>query len=156
MRQKEPGWGPDASQTHTKRRGTAPAVFLRMPIKSFRDLMVWQQAMTLAETVYTVANAMPASERFGLAQQLKRAVVSIPSNIAEGRARAQTRAYINHLIIALGSEAELQTQLELAVRLRLVKPEQVGPVQDATAEVGRMLRGLIASLEARDQERRSG
>jgi four helix bundle protein len=125
-----------------------------MPIKSFRDLLVWQRSMTLAEGVYALANAMPVSERYGLARQLKRAVVSIPSNIAEGRARAQTRAYISHLVIALGSEAELHTQLELAVRLRLAPPEQVKPLHDAAAEVGRMLRGLIFALEAKDQGRR--
>ena len=125
-----------------------------MTIKSFRDLLVWQKAMTLAEGVYALAETMPAVERYGLTAQLKRTVVSIPSNIAEGRGRGRTGHFINHLIIALGSEAELQTQLELALRLRLVAPPGAQALIDDCAEIGRMVNGLIASLEQSDRNRR--
>jgi four helix bundle protein len=78
-------------------------------IQSFRDLTVWQKALTLAEHVYSASDTLPKSEAFGLASQMRRAAVSIPSNIAEGKA-ISGRAYLRHLRIALGSEAELQTQ----------------------------------------------
>ena len=127
-----------------------------MPIKSFRDLLVWQRGMTLVEGVYALADAMPAIERYGLAAQLKKTAISIPSNIAEGRGRGRTGDFINHLIIALGSEAELQTQLELAVRLRLTPQAGATRLMDDCAELGRMVNGLIASLEERrGQQRRA-
>jgi len=89
-------------------------------IQSYRDLSVWQKAMTLAERIYSVTDGLPKSEAYGLTSQMRRAAVSIPSNIAEGKA-ISGRAYLRHLRIALGSEAELQTQIELAVRLQLFK-----------------------------------
>jgi four helix bundle protein len=138
------------------RWGTLPALFNDMTIKSFRDLLVWQNAMTLAEGVYEIAGTLPASERYGLSTQLRRAAVSIASNIAEGRGRGQTGSFINHLLIALGSEAELQTQLELAVRLRMVPRDRAQTLIDSAAQVGRMLRGLVASLEARAEDNRQG
>jgi four helix bundle protein len=79
---------------------------------------------------------------------LKRSAVSIPSNIAEGKGRGRTGHFVNHLIIALGSEAELQTQLELSVRLGFITAARTQPLLDAASEIGRMLNGLIASLEA--------
>ena len=120
-----------------------------MPIKSFRDLTVWQKSMSLAEGVYAAVRLMPASERFELGSQLRRSAVSIPSNIAEGRGRARTKPLIHHLVIALGSEAELQTQLELSIRLGFISPERGQPLIQASAEVGRMLAGLITTLERR-------
>ena len=102
--------------------------------------------MILAEQTYSVTRLFPHSERFGLALQLRRAAVSIPSNIAEGQARGTSRAYVHHLRIALGSEAELKTQLELASRLKLVSPSQAQPALAAATEVGKMLNGLIKSL----------
>jgi four helix bundle protein len=125
-----------------------------MPINSYRDLLVWQRAMSLVEGVYRVAEAMPVVERYILAAELKKTSISLPSNIAEGRGRGRTGDFINHLIIALGSEAELQTQLELAVRLQLAPVARAKPLIDDCAEVGRMLNGLLASLEARVGDRR--
>jgi four helix bundle protein len=115
-------------------------------VKSYRDLLVWQKSMALAEQVYRLTEDFPHSERFGLVQQLRRASVSIASNIAEGHAR-QTGYYLNHLSMAAGSEAELQTQLELARRLAFVERSRIDPVMDMTAEVGRMLRGLMKVVE---------
>jgi four helix bundle protein len=114
-------------------------------IQSFRDLTVWHKALTLAEHVYTVTERFPKSETFGLTSQMRRAVVSIPSNIAEGKA-ISGRAYPKHLRIALGSEAELQTQLELAVRLKMLNETEGGKLLGEASEVGRMLIGLLKAL----------
>lgn len=114
-------------------------------IQSFRDLTVWQRAMNLALKVYTVSDQFPRSEMFGLTSQIRRASVSIPSNIAEGKA-VGGRHYIRHLRIALGSEAELQTQIELGVRLKMISNTDGRHLLSETAEVGRMLTGLLKSL----------
>ena len=84
-----------------------------MPIQSFRDLVVWQRSMVLVEQVYELTDTFPRREQFGLTSQIRRCAVSIPSNIAEGHTR-KTGHYLEHLKIASGSEAELQTQLEIA------------------------------------------
>jgi four helix bundle protein len=118
----------------------------RMMVNSFRDLLVWQKAMSLVERVYVVTERFPRAEQYGLTAQLRRAAVSIPSNIAEGHAR-RTGYFLNHLNMAIGSEAELQTQLELAYRLKLTGEANVEPLLEYAAEVGRMLHGLVASIE---------
>jgi four helix bundle protein len=129
----------------------APALQVRameVPmVKSFRDLQVWQKAMDLADAIYTVTAAFPRNEVFGLASQLRRAAVSIPSNVAEGRAIGGGR-FLHHLRIAIGSEAEVQTQIELAARRSYITPEQARRLLDDASEVGRMLHGLLNSLEA--------
>ena len=131
--------------------GTADARKGVMAIKSFRDLMVWRRAMSLAEDVYALTNAFPRSEQYGLALQIRRAAVSIPSNLAEGHPQT-TRLYLKHVMIAIGSEAELQTQLELAGRLKLAdKASVLSATQNAT-EIGRMLRALASSLAAIDTQ----
>src|SRR3984885_3445196 len=86
-------------------------------VKSFRDLDVWHLGVELAETVYRATARFPKSELFALSSQMRRAAVSIPSNIAEGRARNSTREFLHFLSISRGSLAELDTQLELAIRL---------------------------------------
>ena len=117
-----------------------------MPIQSYRDLVVWQKSMSLATRVYVVARGLPHHDRSTLGAQLQRSAISIPSNIAEGWARGLGRTYILHLRIALGSEAELQTQLELAERIGIVGPETTRALLDDAAEVGRMLRALVKAL----------
>jgi len=114
-------------------------------IQSFRDLTVWQKALTLAEHVYITSEKLPQREAFGLTSQMRRAAVSIPSNIAEGKA-ISGRAYLKHLRIALGSEAELQTQIELAVRLKMLTQSDGASILSETSEVGRMLISLLKSL----------
>ena len=114
-------------------------------IESHEDLIVWQLAMRLAIQVSQLAARLPSSEKYELASQLRRASASIPANIAEGWARP-TRVYINHLGMALGSEAELKTQLKLALKMKYVTEEEVAPHLSQASEVGRMLRGLIKSL----------
>jgi four helix bundle protein len=114
-------------------------------IQSFRDLAVWQKALTLAEHIYSATEKLPKSEAFGLTAQMRRAVVSIPSNIAEGKGIGG-RAYLKHLRIALGSEAELQTQIELAVRLKMLTKSDAEQLLGETSEVGRMLFSLLKAL----------
>jgi four helix bundle protein len=118
-----------------------------MVIRSFRDLNVWRKSMDLAVVVYQTTEKLPRSETFSLTLQMRRAVVSIPSNIAEGKAKSG-QSYPHHLRIALGSEAELQTQIELARRLQMLKEDDAASLLAQVAEVGRMLSALLKSLEA--------
>lgn len=114
-------------------------------IQSFRDLSVWQKSMDLSVLVYRMTERFPRSEMFGLTSQIRRASVSIPSNIAEGKATGG-QIYPRHLRTAHGSEAELQTQIELARRLKFLRDEDADVLLNHAAEVGRMLVGLIRSL----------
>jgi len=86
-------------------------------MRGYKDLLVWQKGMDLVVAVYKLTKTFPTTELYGLTSQMQRAVVSIPSNIAEGHALKQTQAYVRHLAIASGSLAELETQLEIANRL---------------------------------------
>ena len=115
-------------------------------IVRFRDLEVWNLAMDLVLLVYDLATALPNSERFELSSQLRRAAVSIPSNIAEGHAR-RGKPYRNHVLIALGSTAEIETQIEVAVRLGFLDLQHVAPAQALLERVGQMLHGLERSLK---------
>lgn len=115
--------------------------------KAFRDLMVWQRSMDLVERIYEISAAFPRDERFGLTAQIRRAAVSVPSNIGEGSRRKKRKAFLNHLDIALGSQAEVEVQLEIAQRLRFVKMADYKQTQIAVEEIGRMLNGLIVSLQ---------
>jgi four helix bundle protein len=119
---------------------------------SFRDLKVWRDAMTLVEEVYRATLRFPEDERFGLTAQIRRASVSIPSNIGEGKRRKRVRAFLHHLDVALGSQGEVEVQLELAKRLGFMAPGDFTRLIARTEEVGRMLNGLIASLQPQDQD----
>ena len=116
-----------------------------MGIKSFRDLEAWKQGIALVEHCYKATRHFPVEERYGLTGQMRRAAVSIPSNVAEGKAIGG-RAYLKHLRIALGSEAELQTQIELAVRLKMLTHIDGENLLSEASEVGRMLISLLKSL----------
>ena len=113
-------------------------------IRSFRDLVAWQKAKTLARAVYKWTADFPADERFGLTQQMRRATVSVPSNIAEGYARNGRDDYVRFLRIARGSLADLVTQAELGVELGLATPNPA--LTDTLEETDRILNGLIRSL----------
>jgi four helix bundle protein len=114
--------------------------------RSFRDLTVWQQAMDLTLEVYAASRTLPNLEKFELAKDLRRTARSIPSNIAEGFNRHSRSTYRLHLAIALGSQAELETQVELATRLDYLSVEVTKPLQDRIATVGRLLHGLWRAL----------
>jgi four helix bundle protein len=115
--------------------------------ESYRDLVAWQKAMNLVEKVYSITAFFPDTERFGLVAQLRRAAVSIPSALAEGRARGSTREFSRYVSIARGSLAEVETQLVIAERLGLVDREASTPLLAQCDEQGRVLRGLKKSLD---------
>jgi len=115
-------------------------------VRGFRDLVVWQRGIELAEEVYQVTRRLPREEMFGLTQQLRRAAVSVPSNIAEGHSRQSTGDYRHHLQMARGSAAEIQTQLLLAERLDLLPPGTNTKAMDLAEECTRMLATLIKKL----------
>ncbi|MDZ7790898.1 MAG: four helix bundle protein [Xanthomonadales bacterium] len=122
-------------------------------IRNYRQLIVWQKAMELAERIYRLVRAIPDEERFGLSHQLRKCAVSIPSNIAEGHTRRSTREYLQFISIALGSIAEAETQLLLTLRLGMVTPHQTAQIEDLMVEVGKMLRaiqGKLATNETRE------
>jgi four helix bundle protein len=116
-------------------------------IKSYRDLDVWKDAMTLAELCYKRTCNFPSQERYGLLSQIRRAAVSVASNIAEGHNRRSLPAYLNHLSIALGSQAELETQIELSRRLTYLTDSEAQEVMDLAGRVGRRLHALMRSLQ---------
>jgi four helix bundle protein len=116
-------------------------------IKSFRDLEVWVMAMELAAATYRLTENFPSHEQYGIIAQIRRAAVSIPANVAEGHNRRQNGPSRNHVGIALGSQGELDTLIELSVRLRYASDTDVLPTQAMTARVGQMLSGLFRSLK---------
>lgn len=115
-------------------------------IRSYRDLLVWQKALGLVKDVYVLTRGFPDSEKFGLANQLRRAVVSVPSNIAEGQARQHTKELKQFLYVARGSLAEVDTQLTIAAELGFTDREAQGSIREKLDEVRRMINGLAAKL----------
>jgi len=119
-------------------------------ISSYRDLKVWQDAMALAEACYVMTRSFPREELFGLTSQIRRSATSIPANIAEGHGREHTRSFIQGLRIAQGSLKELETHLLISQRVGLAGEAEVSPALKRAEEIGKMLRGLIRSLLAKD------
>jgi four helix bundle protein len=115
-------------------------------IVSYRDLKVWQLGMDLVEQVYFATRDFPSEERYGLTSQARRAAVSIPANIAEGRARTHLGVYLNHLAVAQGSLAELETHLDLARRLGFLTEDVTTQLFLVTGKLGRMLHTLVRRL----------
>lgn len=111
-------------------------------VRNFRDLLVWQRALELAVRVYRVTGSFPGGEQYGLTSQICRAAVSIPSNIAEGQARGTDPAFANHLDIALGSAAELETQLRIAMKIGYLDPQTHDALLAELGEITRMMYGL--------------
>jgi four helix bundle protein len=124
----------------------APESFMTQ-INSFRDLLVWQKAMDLAVRCYGVSRRMPREEQGVLGYQIRKSAGSMPSNIAEGKSRQSTAIYMNHLWVAHGSGAELEAQLELGARVKVVSENEATALISDAQEIGRMLKGLVASLE---------
>ena len=115
-------------------------------IRSHHDLKVWRLGMDLSEAVYELTKKLPKEETYGLTSQLRRAIVSIPANIAEGNGRESAKEYLRHLSFAIGSLCEVDTFLLLTVRLNYLSQQEVTPIQEKLEEEGRMLRGLQKSL----------
>jgi len=124
-----------------------------MHVRSYRDLEVWQKAMDLVVECYKITEQFPKDEIYGLIIQLRRAAVSIPANIAEGRGRLHTGEFVQHLSIAYGSLAELETHLQIAQRLNYIDIEKLNQLLEKTAEIGRMINGLRRSLQEKADPR---
>jgi len=118
-----------------------------MSVRTYRDLEVWQQAMELVTQVYRCTQRFPREEVYGLTNQVRRAAVSVPSNIAEGQGRRTTREFLHHLSIARGSLAEVDTQVEIAERLGFLTSEQADDVGQVLTSVAKLTNALIAALE---------
>jgi len=125
-------------------RGQAPAY-----IKSYRDLDVWKKAMDLVVECYQNTKKFPKNEIFGLSSQLERAAVSVAANIAEGRSRGHTKEFLQHLSIAYGSLAELETHLQIAERLHYITADKLVALMDKTTLIGKLINGLRKSLESK-------
>jgi len=117
-----------------------------MKVKSFRDLEVWQKAMDMVDAVYDLADLFPKSELYGLTSQIRRSAVSVPSNIAEGSARNNTKELLQFLFISRGSLAELYTQIEIGRRRKLGKIELYPAIFENVRRISQMTGKLIQSL----------
>jgi four helix bundle protein len=115
-------------------------------IRSYKDLIVWQRAVDFSVKVYRVTKKFPREELYGLTSQIRRSAVSIPSNIAEGQVRSSDAAFANHLEIALGSAAELETQLTIALKVTYLQPLEYENTVSELTEIVRMLYGLLSKL----------
>ncbi len=116
-------------------------------IKSYEDLTAWQMATAACVEIYRASSGFPSDERFGLTSQLRRAAVSVPSNIAEGFGRGSRQDYARFLRVARGSLYEAETQLQIAVRLGYLKESAHRGLKNQLAEAGRVLAGLIRSID---------
>ncbi len=117
-----------------------------MKLKSYQELIAWRKAMDLVEEVYKASGKFPREEIYGLTSQIRRAAVSIPSNVAEGQGRRTTPDFVRHLSIAYGSLLEVETQTMIARRLGYIAQEKSYHLLNHAAEVGRLLNGLMSSL----------
>jgi four helix bundle protein len=115
-------------------------------IRDYRDLIVWKEAMELAELVYSLTRAFPREEMFGMSAQMRRAAVSIPSNIAEGFGRAQRKPFVQFLRMAQGSLKELETQILLSSRVGLASEAQIADLMSRCERLGKRLVQFVRSL----------
>ena len=122
----------------------------RREVGTYRDLVVWQNAIELAVACYTASKSMPREEVYGLTSQIRRAAASVPANIAEGYGRDGRASFVQFLRIAQGSLKELETHVILAGRLEYLSIPESEPLLGKADETGRMLRGLIRSLQRKD------
>ncbi len=125
------------------------------PVSSYRDLLVWQYSMELVVKIYRTTSRFPKQERYSLVDQLRRAAVSVPSNIAEGHGRSRTGDYLRYLSVAVGSLHELETQIQIATRLEYNSDDVQKELLDACTAIGRMLGALIRALRRRLASRSS-
>ena len=119
-------------------------------MKSHKDLDVWRLAVELTTDIYEVTRTFPKEEQYGMSVQMRRSAVSIASNIAEGAARQGRKEYLQFIHIALGSVSELDTQLEIAMRVNLTALEPMQRLQAAAIRINQMLRGLARSVRSEE------
>ena len=117
---------------------------------SFKDLVVWQKSMDLVIEIYRLIQLLPREELYGLSDQMRRAAVSIPSNIAEGQGRDSQNDFYRFLSIAQGSRAELETQLEICIKLNYLSKEDIAKVELLSEEIRKMLISLQKTLKLRN------
>jgi four helix bundle protein len=120
------------------------------PALGYQNLIVWQKAMDLAQEIYRLVKQLPREETFSLSDQMRRAAVSIPSNIAEGQDRTSSKEFLHFLSIARGSRAELETQLQICVRVGYLTDDEVQESNRLLREIGKMLSALISKLTTDD------
>ena len=115
-------------------------------VRSYTDLIVWQRAMELVVEIYDIVRKLPKEEIYALSDQMRRAAISIPSNIAEGQARNTTREFVSFLSIAKGSDAELHTQLLICQRLQYITQENILKASTLSEEVAKMIVSMLQKL----------
>ena len=120
-----------------------------MAVQSYRQLIVWQRAMELVQSIYKLTKDFPKEEIYGLTSQIRQAAVSIPSNIAEGQGRDSTKEFLHHPSISYGSLMEVETQILIAESLNYLKQEETKLILTKTAETGRLINGLTRSLKSK-------
>jgi len=118
-----------------------------MYLKSYKELIVWQKSIQLVKEVFVLTNIFPKSERYGIVSQIRRAAVSIPSNIAEGYGRKSTKEYLQFYSIAYGSALELETQIIIGKELNFAKKEEFIKVDQLLEEVLKMLNKMISNMK---------
>ena len=116
-------------------------------LKSYKELQVWRKSYQLCLHIYTITKTFPSDEKYGISSQLRRAAVSIPSNIAEGYGRKSIKEYLQFLYIAYGSLSELETQILLSGDLGYINKAVLEQTEKDTGDIERMLKALIKSLE---------
>ena len=117
-----------------------------MKVKNYQELIAWQKAVGFVEAVYLASRTFPREEIYGLTSQIRRAAVSVPSNIAEGQGRRTTLDFLRHLSIAYGSLREVETQILIAGRLRYLNSETIDQMMRLASEVGKLLNGSMSSF----------
>lgn len=122
----------------------------KAPIRSYRDLNVWQKAMDLTVRTYEITRRFPSEEKYGLVSQMRRAAASVPANIAEGQTRRSNKEFLQMIGIARGSLAELETFVTLSDRLELIQGETGDSLLEECAEIHRMVNGLMRALSSRE------
>src|SRR5437667_12762266 len=127
---------------------TAPRRVSR-PVRGYRDLLVWQDSMDLVVAIYRITATFPKEERYSLVDQLRRAAVSVPSNITEGHGRSRTGDYLRHLSVAVGSLSEVETQVQISRRLEYIAEDDQSRLLDSCNAIAKMLGGLFRSLRQR-------
>ena len=115
-------------------------------VKSYRDLKIWQKGVELAKMTYALTHKFPKYETYGLADQLRRLAVSVPSNIAEGQARQHTGEFRQFLHMALGSLAEVDTQIVIALEMKYIDAQEANGIQNLIIELQKMIHALVAHL----------
>ena len=121
-----------------------------MAVQSYKDLIVWQKSMKLVTDVYSLTKQLPKEEIYALSTQMRRAVISIPSNIAEGQKRKSQKEFCNFLSIARGSLGELETQLLICVQLNYLSEQQINNATNLCEEISKMLNALIEKISEKE------